>query len=280
MSSQPIAVFDSGLGGLSVVRHLRRTLPNEDIVYFGDTARVPYGSKSKPTVVRFALENARFLLQFDPKLIAVACNTVSALGLDEVAEAVPVPVVGVLEPAARAAASLAGDRTVAILGTEATIESGAYPAMVRRFDPTVRVVGQACPLLVPLVEEGLAASDELVELTARRYLDPIRAQNVGVVVLACTHYPLLRDAIANVLGADACIVDSGREASIAIQQLLSDCGGLCGQARSGSIRFYVSDNPHRFRRIGSRFLDERIERVELVPPEQYVAAAMVQTGET
>lgn len=275
MSQQPIAVFDSGLGGLSVVRHLRRTMPHENIIYFGDTARVPYGTKSKPTIVRFAIENARYLLGFDPKLIAIACNTASALALSEVAEAVHVPVVGVLEPGAKAAARQNDGRAIAILGTHATVESGAYPAALRRHAPGVRVVGCACGLFVPLVEEGFTQPDDpIVEDAVRRYLTPLLNENVGVAVLACTHYPLLKDAIGRVLGPAVRIVDSGREASLAIRETLIGCDSLCLGPQPGSIRCFVSDNPDRFRSIGSRFLDEPIDDVQLVTPEQYVTAAM------
>lgn len=278
MRSQPIAVFDSGLGGLSVVRHLRSLLPAEDIVYFGDTARVPYGTKSRPTIVRFAIENARFLLQFDPKLVVVACNTASALALDEVSQAVTVPVVGVVEPGAIAAARHAEGRPVAILGTRATVDSGAYQAALHRLSPGLRVVPQACGLFVPLVEEGLDSDDPIVVDAAQRYLAPLRSADPRVAVLACTHYPLLRDAIARVLGPFVHIVDSGREASLAVRDLLQQSGGLSPSDSTATISFYVSDNPARFREVGSRFLDQDIRGVELVPPEQYVAAAMLEPG--
>ncbi len=291
MNSQPIAVFDSGLGGLSVVRHLRRLLPAEEIVYFGDTARVPYGTKSRRTVVHFGLENARFLMRFEPKLIAVACNTVSALAIDEIREAVPLPVVGVVEPGARAAAALSRGRTVAILGTEATVGSGAYEAALRRYAPDLRVLPRACPLFVPMVEEGRTSGDPLVRAAVDGYLHPLREAGVGVAVLACTHYPLLRTAIGEYLGEGVDIIDSGRETSIAIREALARDGSLNERGRAGSsepgraaslsehgpagsIRCYVSDNPRRFREIGSRFLEESIDRVELVEPERYVASAM------
>ncbi len=274
MSSRPIAVFDSGLGGLSVVRHLRQSMPNESIVYFGDTARVPYGTKSRRTVLHFGLENARFLMQFDPKLIAVACNTASALALDEIREAMPVPVVGVVEPGARAAAMRARGRSVAILGTEATVSSGAYEAALARLAPDVIVHAVACPLFVPLVEEGRRCDDPVVRLAADDYLKAVREKGVGVAVLACTHYPLLRSAIAECLGDEVLIIDSGCETAHAIRDVLAECGSLCESGAPGSIACYVSDNPQRFRSIGSRFLNESIDCVELVPPEDYVAAAM------
>lgn len=273
MSDSPIAVFDSGLGGLSVVRHLRQLLPHEDIVYFGDTARVPYGTKSQPTVVQFALETAGFLLQFDPKLIVAACNTASALALDELMQAMPVPVIGVVEPGARAAVPLAGGAPIAVLGTEATIASGSYLRAIRAVQPTQPVISKACPLFVPLVEEGRNSGDPLVRMTVETYLGGLRSQGVRVVVLGCTHYPLLREAIAELLGPDVQIVDSGRETSLVVQQHLAARAALSGRRTPGTLRCYVSDNPTRFQRVGSWFLNESIEHVEFVEPERYVNLA-------
>lgn len=270
MNTQPIAVFDSGLGGLSVVRHLRAMLPAEDIVYFGDTARVPYGTKTRTTVVSFALDDARFLLQFEPKLIVVACNTASALAMQEIVAASPVRVIGVVEPGARAAVERAGGEPIAILGTEATVNSGAYPAAIAASGAQNVVVQKACPLFVPLVEEGREASDPIVGLTVEGYLAPLRGQGVRVAVLGCTHYPLLREAIAAALGPGVTIVDSGRETSVAVQRQLEGSGKLCEKSRSGTMRCYVSDNPARFRAVGSRFLEREIEHVEFVEPERYI----------
>jgi glutamate racemase len=270
MNNAPLAVFDSGLGGLSVVRHLRQILPGEDIVYFGDTARVPYGIKSRPTVAQFALETASFLLQFDPKLIVAACNTASALALDHLTRELPVPVIGVVEPGARAAVRLAAGKPVAVIGTEATISSSAYVKAIRALAPEQPLIGLACPLFVPLVEEGRGSDDPLVKLAAETYLAPLRAQGVHVVVLGCTHYPLLRDAVAACLGPDVQIVDSGRETSLAVQRHLTETAALSAAAPPGTIRCYVSDNPTRFQRVGSRFLNEPIEHVELVEAERYV----------
>jgi glutamate racemase len=275
MNSHLIGVFDSGLGGLSVVRHLRQILPHEDLVYFGDTARIPYGTKSRPTVVQFALETAGFLLRFDPKLIVAACNTASALALDVLAREMPVPVIGVVEPGARAAVRLAQGHPVAVIGTEATIASGAYLNAIRALAPEQAVVAQACPLFVPLVEEGRDCDDAIVRLTVETYLGPLRTADVQVIVLGCTHYPLLREAIAACLGPRVHIVDSGRETSLAVQRHLSQHDGLRSPAAPGTMQCYVSDNPARFRQVGSRFLNEPIEHVELVEPEQYVGIPRV-----
>jgi glutamate racemase len=270
VKEHPIGVFDSGLGGLSVVRHLRQTLPHEHLVYFGDTARVPYGTKSRPTVEKFALETASFLLRFEPKLIVAACNTASALAMDALVRELPVPVLGVVDPAARVAVRLAAGRPIAVIGTEATVGSGAYTRAIHALAPEQFVTAQACPLFVPLVEEGRDCDDPIVKLTAETYLRPLADAGVEVLVLGCTHYPLLRDAIARVVGPEVHIVETGRETSLAVHEHLERSGGLYRASGPGSMRCYVSDNPQRFREVGTRFLDEPVEEVELVAAEQYV----------
>ncbi|GMU82081.1 MAG: glutamate racemase [Planctomycetota bacterium] len=270
MNNNPIAVFDSGLGGLSVVRHLRQLLPAEDIVYFGDTARVPYGTKSRRTVATFAKEDARFLLQFEPKLIVVACNTVSAIAMDELEAEIPVPIVGVLKPGAEAAVCLAQGAPIGVIGTEATVSSNAYCRAIEAISPGALVIQQACPLFVPIVEEGRACTDAVVRHAARGYLASLRDQGVRVVVLGCTHYPLLRDAIAAVLGPKVAIVDSGEATSHAVEALLTASGALSSPDRTGTMRAFVSDHPARFRMVGSRFLNHDIEDVQLVEPERYI----------
>jgi len=270
VNRNPIAIFDSGLGGLSVVRRIRELMPNEEIVYFGDTARVPYGIKSRRTVVNFALEDAGFLLQFEPKLVVVACNTASALAMDELERALPVPVVGVVKPGATSAVAAAGQKAILILGTEATVQSGAYAAAIAALAPSVEVIGQACPLFVPLVEEGRGSDDPIVRLTAETYLRPLAGGDVAAAVLGCTHYPLIRDAIAEVLGPEVTIIDSGSAAAHAVQHILARDSALSEFDGVASIRSFVSDNPARFRRIGSRFLNHEIEHVEFVEPERYI----------
>ncbi len=273
MNSMPIAVFDSGLGGLSVLRELRARLPFESYVYFGDTARVPYGAKSQPTVVNFALEVVRFLLQFEPKLIVAACNTASALALEELTAAISAPIVGVVEPGARAAVAAAQGGAIAVIGTEATIQSGAYRRSIHSAARSARIVEQACPLFVPLVEEGRSSADPIVGLAARTYLEPLRSPELRACVLGCTHYPLLRDAIADVLGESVQIIESGPAVAAQVERALRSAGSLLSGPSAGSIRCYVSDNPARFRRIGSRFLGHDIEHVEFVEPERYIASA-------
>jgi glutamate racemase len=268
---QPIAVFDSGVGGLSVVHHLRQVLPGSDIVYFGDTARVPYGTKSAPTVTRFSLEIAAFLNQFDPALLVVACNTASALALPNLATQVPIPVIGVVEPGVEAALATAPHGPIAILGTEATIQSAAYQRAIQGRAPGTPVLSRPCPLFVPLAEEGRPATDPVVQTVVRDYLADLAAHGVQAAILGCTHYPLMRDAIAAELGPAVRVVDSGAATAAAIHRLLGQRGSLPPPDRTGSLRCFVSDNPERFRRVGSRFLGHELDRVEYVAPEDYIA---------
>ena len=205
------------MGGLSVVRHLRLLLPHVEIVYVGATARGPHGSTPRRTVVSFALDAARFLLQFEPKLVVAACNTASALALDVLTAELPLPVFGVVTPPARAAVRHAAGRTVAVIGTEATIASEAYPRAIHAVAPELEVLTLACPLFVPLVEEGRTCDDPIVRLAVQTYLRPLRGGDVSVVVLGCTHYPLLREARAEYLAPDVNIVGTGRETSSAVR---------------------------------------------------------------
>src|SRR5690554_1309742 len=195
MSSQPIGVFDSGLGGLTVVAALRRHLPGEDIVYFGDTARVPYGNKSQRTILQFSEQNCRFLMQFEPKLLVVACNTASALALPALEERVSVPVIGVIEPGAADAVQRARGRPIAVLATEATVASGAYLQAIQRIAPTIAVTQRPCPSLVALIEEGRPPDDRILRALIAEYLEDIMPLHPGVVLLGCTHYPLVAAAV-------------------------------------------------------------------------------------
>jgi glutamate racemase len=266
---QPIAVFDSGVGGLTVVAALRDLLPNEDILYLGDTARVPYGIKSPATVTQFATQLAGWLLQFRPKLMVVACNTLSAVAMPQL-ESLGLPIIGVVEPGARAAAGLAAARTVAVLATEATVGSGAYVRAIHAIDSSVPVVQRSCPLFVPMAEEGRDSNDKLVVEAAFEYLEPIRRLRPGVVVLGCTHYPLLRDAIAHAVNSGAVVVDSAEETAWAVQRALKRDNRLSSRANAGTLRCYATDNPDRFRKIGTRFCGEPLEYVDLVPLDDIV----------
>jgi glutamate racemase len=254
----PIGVFDSGIGGLTVVRHLASCLENESIVYFGDTARVPYGSKSEDTVKRFAFENTRFLLKHGVKLVVVACNTASAVALDDLRRAFDVPVVGMIESSAKAAVGLTKNKAVGVIGTLATIESGAYERAIRAEDASVKVFSQSCPLFVPLAEEGWMAHP-VAETVATEYLAGLREGSIDVLMLGCTHYPVLREVIQKVIGEEVTLVDSGEEAVNEVSAVLKERGIEAGGGGAVDRHFYVSDIPRKFREIGERFLGQSID---------------------
>lgn len=270
--SSPIGVFDSGIGGLTVVREIVARLPAESIVYFGDTARVPYGPKSPETVRRYAREAAAFLLSRGVKAIVVACNTATAAAADALAAELDVPVLGVIEPGARAAVAASRTGRIGVIGTVGTINSGAYDLAVRRLLPGARVYAQPCPLFVPLAEEGLL-DGEATRLVAESYLAPLRALDVDVLVLGCTHYPLLRPLIAGIMGPGVTLVDSGAETAAELHRVLDRRGLLRREATPPTHTFVASDAPLRFREIASRFLGQVVGDVERVDVEGFDRAA-------
>jgi glutamate racemase len=264
----PIGIFDSGVGGLTVYRALHERLPNEHFVYLGDTARVPYGTKSLSTVERYAIENAKFLEAHGIKLLVVACNTASALALPAIRKAVKVTVVGVIEPGARAAVAVAAGRKIGVIATEATVQSGAYARAIAEIaklagtDSATEVIERACPLFVPLAEEGWAETD-VARAVAEQYLSDLRKNEVGALVLGCTHYPILRELIGEVIGAEVSLIDSGEAAAVEVQTLL-ESSGLLSPPSPNEIRerrlcddldhFYVTDAAERFAKVAERFL--------------------------
>ena len=262
MNDKAIGVFDSGVGGLTVLKALMRRLPAESTVYLGDTARVPYGTKSPEVVIRYSLANARLLMRHEIKLLVVACNTASSVSLPALAAALEVPVLGVIEPGALAAAAATAGR-VGVVGTLGTIASGAYQDALAGARPGVEVLARACPLFVPLAEEGWTEG-EVVEAIARRYLADFEAFRPDTLVLGCTHYPLLKDAIGNVVGPGVRLVDSAEATAEAAERLLAERGLLAAAGARGSHRFFVTDLPERFAEVGARFLERPIERAELV----------------
>ncbi len=280
MNEQPIAVFDSGLGGLTVVRALGRHLPGESIVYFGDTARVPYGSKSPQTVLQFAEQDCQFLLQFDPKLVVVACNTATALALNDLIPRVPIPLLGVIEPGAADAVRRAGGRAIAVLATEATVASGAYLQAIHALSPGTAVMQRQCPSLVALIEEGRPAEDPVLRMLVSEYLENVIPLHPAVILLGCTHYPLVEPVIAELMPA-ARIVDSADATARRVRQMLIDDDALSARGAGGRLRCYVSDNPQRFREVGGRFLGSAyggIRDVAWVTPEQFCNEAAVLGG--
>ena len=269
---RPIGVFDSGIGGLTVVRELVQQLPHESIVYFGDTARVPYGSKSAETVRRYAAEAAAFLVSRDVKMIVIACNTATAHAQELLATQTPVPVLGVIEPGARAAVEATRTGRVGVIGTVGTIASGAYDLAVRRKLADARVYAQPCPLFVPLVEEGWA-HHPAAALVARDYLTPLRDMDVDVLILGCTHYPLLRPLVQEVMGDDVTLVDSARETARDVRALLEARALRRDPSAPPRYSFIASDAPLRFRDVGRRFLGDIVQAVERVDVDGYGRAA-------
>lgn len=258
MNSQPIGVFDSGIGGLTVVRALFQTLPHERIVYFGDTARVPYGSKTKETVTRFSIQNVQFLLEQKVKMVVVACNTSSALSLSELKQKFSVPMIGVIAPGAEAAVQATRTGRIGVIGTRATISSGAYETAIRETRPNVLVYGQACPLFVPLAEEGWN-DGKVAELVAREYLRPLIESGVDSLLLGCTHYPLLAGVIHKVMGNEVTLVDSATAAAQATQRLLEEQSLVNPGGEKPRHAFFVSDRPLKFFEVAERFLGQPLE---------------------
>jgi glutamate racemase len=266
LDPRPIGIFDSGLGGLTVARAVRQALPRERIVYFGDTARIPYGNKSPQTVIRFSRQIARFLGRQRVKFLVVACNTASSWALESLRREAGVPVLGVIEPGAHAAVEVTRNGRIGIIGTEGTVASGAYPRAVRSLRPGARVRMQACPLFVPLVEEG-KVSGPVTDLVAREYLRPLLRDRIDTLVLGCTHYPLLKAALQRLVGRHVRIIDSAEETARVLKWSLEQMS-LLSKGRGGE-RFYVSDLSAKFRDHAQRFLGRPIRRVTRVSIERY-----------
>ena len=259
---QAIGVFDSGVGGLTVVRALMQQLPHESIIYFGDTARVPYGVKSVATVASYATQIAQFLLERQVKLLIIACNTIAAVAAQTIVDLSPVPVLNVIDAGAAAATAASRRGRVGVIGTLGTISSGAYDQALRKLWPSVEVVSQACPLLVPLVEEGWL-DHPVTRLTVAEYLAPVLAADVDTLVLGCTHYPLLRPVLQACAGPACTLVDSAETVALWAERLLHE-RGLCRGPAAGGYEFYVTDVPLRFQAVGERFLGRGLGRVQVV----------------
>ena len=270
MNQRPIGVFDSGLGGLTAVRQLRRLMPSENIIYFGDTARVPYGNRGRETLLQYARQDMRFLRTFDLKAVVIACGTVSTNCLEELRAESDMPVIGVVEPAVERAAALTRSKRVGLVATRASVTSGAYERAFHRSDPALEIHALACPLFVPLVEEGRCRpGDVVIETVAEEYLAPLRQAEVDTLVLGCTHYPLLSEVIGGVMGPAVSLVDVGAEAARACRDLLAARDALA-RREAGSARFYTSDRAVNFQRLASLFLGEEAGgTVEQVDISQY-----------
>lgn len=264
LTSRPIGIFDSGIGGLTVVREIMRLLPGESLVYFGDTARVPYGTKSDRAVREFAWEDSLFLLGHGVKLIVVACNTASAVALSELDRYLKVPVIGVIKPGARAAAAVSNNGHIGVIGTSATVDSRAYETEIERLNPELKVYSTSCPLFVPLVEEGWTEG-EISELVVRKYLDPLVAEGIDTLILGCTHYPLIKPLLSRILGPDIALVDSAEETAREVAVLLEN-KQMMNSTQQCEKHFFVSDLPRRFEDLGQRFLGQPLGNVFIAEP--------------
>ena len=260
-----IGIFDSGIGGLTVFKEISSMLPAESIVYLGDTARVPYGIRSPEVVTRYSFECTDFLVRQKIKLLVVACNTVSAISLRRIQTKVSIPVIGVIEPGARAAVASTKNGKVGIIGTEATIRSNAYLNAIRMLREDVEVFGQACPLFVPLVEEGWT-DGIIARLIVEKYLKEMVKKGLDTIVLGCTHYPLLRDVIQNTVG-DVSLIDSAIETAKVVMEVLSENGMLRGQNNEAIKKFFVTDSPEKFVNVGEGFLKGKIKDITTIKPK-------------
>lgn len=270
IKAAPIGVFDSGVGGLTVVREMSRQLPNENIVYFGDTARVPYGSKSPKTIIRFSEQIIRFLKTKHVKAIVIACNTASALALDAVRDEFDVPIIGVVIPGARGAVQVTQNNKVGVIGTEATVQSGMYTRIIQKMNPKISVTEKACPLFVPLVEEGFR-EHHITEEAIDYYLNPMKTSDIDSIILGCTHYPLLRSRIREYLGEEIQIVNPAYETSMDLKKLLEekDMANDGTTMPHSHYEFYVSDAAEKFRKFANTVMPFDISQTNVVNIEEY-----------
>jgi glutamate racemase len=257
----PIGIFDSGVGGLTVFKEVAGLLPREDIIYLGDTARVPYGTRSPQTIIKYSQDITSFLLRQGIKLLVVACNTSSAVSLPSLKKANDIPVIGVLEPGARRAAEMTQNKRVGVIGTEGTVKSRAYEQAIQGIDQRIKVVSRACPLFVPLAEEGWV-ENEVARLTAQSYLRPLCEEAIDTLVLGCTHYPLLEGIIREIMGDGVCLVNSAQETAKEVQRVLEEEKLIAPGKKNESYTFYVTDNAERFIRVGERFLGRKLRSVK------------------
>ncbi len=275
-NNAPIGVFDSGIGGLTVAREIMRQSPNETIVYFGDTARVPYGSKSKKTIITYSRQIVKFLQTHEVKAIVIACNTASAFALETLESEVSVPVIGVVKPGAKAAAEITQNGNVGIIATEGTINSGIYSTYLSKTDPHVRVYGKACPLFVPLVEEGWLEDPITIEV-AKRYINELLNFDIDTLVLGCTHYPLIRHIIASIVGDKVALVNPAYETARSLREVLVS-HGLQSDGSAGEHKFFVSDGADKFKRFANTILPCEVVETEDINIESF-EASFTQIGD-
>lgn len=262
-NDKAIGIFDSGIGGLTVLKAIEQALPRENLIYLGDTARVPYGNKSRETITRYSIENTQFLLKAGVKAVVVACNTASALGLSELQKQFEIPILGVIEPGAQAAVDATKTGEVGIIGTEATIASASYTKAIHALNPKIRVWGVSCPLFVPLAEEGWI-DGEITEAVARKYLAPLFKTPIDSLILGCTHYPILKSMISKVMGPQVTLVDSAEQTAQAVKTLLQDRKLERKDSHPRQETLFVTDSPARFKEVGRNFLNRSLEGVTLM----------------
>ncbi len=259
----PIGIFDSGIGGLTVVKRIISMFPNENIVYFGDTARVPYGTKSNSTVIEYAIQDTRFLINKNVKLIIVACNTASSVALQQLKTNFNIPVIGMINPGAKLALKKTKNKRIGVIGTNATINNKAYSNELKKLDNSLSVFEKACPLFVPLAEEGWL-NHKATKLIAEEYLSELIEKEIDTLILGCTHYPLLAEIIQEVVGNNVTLIDSGYAASLEVENYLEGRGIRNDSNQYGTHHYYVSDLPNRFKPMAERFLGNTVNRIEKV----------------
>ncbi len=265
-STKPIGVFDSGIGGLTVVKRLAATLPNEDIIYFGDTARVPYGSKSNSTVIEYSIQDTNFLLGKNVKAVIVACNTASSVAINDLKEKFDIPIIGMIEPGAEMAIKKTKNKRIGVIGTRSTISNQAYSKEIKKIDGSVRVFEKACPLFVPLAEEGWIGHKATYEI-ADEYLEEMRNLDIDTLVLGCTHYPILSGVIQKVMGNNLTLIDSGVASAELIKRELQEKGLENDKQKTGKSEFFVSDIPITFKTVAESFLGRPVNEVQKVSLE-------------
>ncbi len=267
MENLSIGMFDSGVGGLTVLKEVKRLLPRENIIYLGDTARVPYGNRSPETITRYALESALFLLTKGIKLLVIACNTSSAIALKILARKLPIPVIGVIEPGARGAVAVTKKKKIGVIGTKATIKSKAYEKSIKAIDPEIEVISKPCPLFVPIVEEGLK-DDEVAYIMAQRYLKDLRESGIDTLVLGCTHYPVMEDVIKKTVGEHVQVINTGKETAKEVKMCL-ELNNILRQKGKGTCQYFVTDSPYTFKEIGEMFLNIPVAPIRYIKSLDY-----------
>ena len=269
--AKPIGVFDSGIGGLTVVKKISQTFPDENIIYFGDTARVPYGSKSNSTVIEYSIQDARFLMNKGVKIIVAACNTASSVALNAVKKEFNLPVIGMIEPGAKAAAEKTNNGKIGVIGTRATINNKAYSKEIKKINPALEVYEKACPLFVPLAEEGWIKHAAVYQV-AEEYLKELRGKKIDTLVLGCTHYPILSEVIQEVIGTNVKLIDSGVASAEALDKELKRMDLFAVRNFSGVQEFYVSDIPIKFKEVAELFFGRKISEIKKIELEELTEA--------